>query len=77
MTQNQEHIDKIALKFGTTTERAARILRKLNVAEFVDEDYEMMLTHFCNRGEIPYEVVTSGDAFQWIFDHLTEELGNE
>ncbi|WP_407305421.1 hypothetical protein [Acinetobacter sp.] len=70
-------VKQLAEKFNINEKRAARILEVLveGAGNFSDEDYELMFTYYCNNAQIPYDIATSGDPYEWISDTLRAELG--
>jgi len=74
--KTQDQIRHIADKFQIGEDQAQEILRVLiaGTANFSDEDYELMFSYYCDSGEIPYDIATSGDPYVWISQHLKTEL---
>lgn len=58
---------------GLSADEAAAVLNWLQSEDDdLEQDlYEMLFTHYCNTGEMPYEVATAGDPMEWIKEKLT------
>jgi hypothetical protein len=82
--------DEVEVREDTQENEVKRVIAKilgryrpLTYDDFDNEDLNSALyDFFSNSGEIPYDVVTSGDPNEWIFDKLnslgmTEDLQEE
>jgi len=74
-----EMITKLLNKFTLTETQAASIVETLendtDMFPVGTHVFDILFNFYCDNGEMPYEVATSGDPYVWIADTLRDELG--
>lgn len=71
----------IAQKFNITLNLAHEITVAAIANTMDDLDTEMfegvLIAHYVENNQLPYEVMTTGDPFEWVAQTIRKELGIE
>ena len=75
-----ERIEQLVTQFGITADQANQAIEALEQnGEIDDEVYEVMFSHYCDSGEMPYGTAKArdGDPYEWVYGRVADELGLE